>query len=595
MGGIVHGRYAYTEELLALERRGATPPTRQEIIRGFLPEEAWGQYLDAHPDGEFANFLRRGIRHGFRVGYDPSHSLRGSARNHQSVANNKDAVDRYVQHEVVCGKLATTSSRVHTNPIGLIPKPAQPGKFRLIVDLSAPAGHSVNDGISPELCSLSYASVDDAACLLRHYGRGTLMAKLDLRSAYRMVPVHPHDQWLLGIQWGKHTYVDKALPFGLRSAPKIFNAVADGLAWAMLCEGIAHPIHYLDDFLFCGPPNTGSCQAALGKAIPICHQLGLPIAPEKVEGPSTTITFLGIEIDSVAQVLRLPDKKLNRLRGMLAEWEGRRSATKHQLQSLIGHLSHASKVVKPGRTFMREVIRTMSIPRASHHLTRLNAQCRADLAWWSIFLASWNGISLFPGLPLGETITADASGSWGCGAFCSHPPQWFQCEWPVHWKSVNIAVKEMVPFVVASAMWGHSWRGQRILFRSDNMAVVQTLGKHSAKDPQLAHLLRCLFFFEAHFGFEHEAVHVPGVENTGADALSRNRSDIFLSLCPQAASQQASTPPLPLTHLLFNAGLSWTSLGWRTAFRATLSEVSRQPPTAHMPAPRGGSLSSAGR
>ena len=85
-----------------------------------------------------------------------------------------------------------------------------------------------------------------------------------------------------------------------------------------------------------------------GKAIPICHQLGLPIAPEKVEGPSTTITFLGIEIDSVAQVLRLPDKKLNRLRGMLAEWEGRRSATKHQLQSLIGHLSHASKVVKPG-------------------------------------------------------------------------------------------------------------------------------------------------------------------------------------------------------------------------------------------------------
>ena len=153
------------------------------------------------------------------------------------------------------------------------------------------------------------------------------------------------------------------------------------------------------------PPNAGSCQAALGKAIPICHQLGLPIAPEKVEGPSTTITFLGIEIDSVAQVLRLPDKKLNRLRGMLAEWEGRRSATKHQLQSLIGHLSHASKVVKPGRTFMREVIRTMSIPRASHHLTRLNAQCRADLAWWSIFLASWNGISLFPGLPLRETIT----------------------------------------------------------------------------------------------------------------------------------------------------------------------------------------------
>ncbi len=110
----------------------------------------------------------------------------------------------------------------------------------------------------PELCSISYTSVDNAACLMKHYGMGALMAKLDLRSAYRMVPVHPRDQWLLGISWNAHMYVDRALPFGLRSAPKIFNAVADGLAWAMLCEGISQPIHYLDDFFFCGPPNFGT-------------------------------------------------------------------------------------------------------------------------------------------------------------------------------------------------------------------------------------------------------------------------------------------------------------------------------------------------
>ncbi len=143
---------------------------------------------------------------------------------------------------------------------------------------------------------------------------------------------------------------------------------------------------------------------------------------------------------------------------------------------------------------MRELIRTMSIPKASHHLTRLNTQCRANLAWWSTFLTSWNGVSLFPGLPLGETVTADASGSWGGRAFRTHPLQWFQCEWPTHWRSINIAVKEMVSFVIAAAMWGHSWRGQRIRFRSGNMVVVQTLGRHSPKDPQLAHLLRCLFF-----------------------------------------------------------------------------------------------------
>ena len=67
------------------------------------------------------------------------------------------------------------------------------------------------------------------------HGPGALMAKLDLKSAYRMVSVHPNDQPLLCIQWRGVTYCDQALPFGLRSAPKLFTAVADGLAWALAC------------------------------------------------------------------------------------------------------------------------------------------------------------------------------------------------------------------------------------------------------------------------------------------------------------------------------------------------------------------------
>ena len=64
-------------------------------------------------------------------------------------------------------------------------------------------------------------------------GRGTLMAKMDIKEAYRMVPVHPEDRLLLGMKWKGQTYVDKTLPFGLRSAPSIFTAVADGIEWAM--------------------------------------------------------------------------------------------------------------------------------------------------------------------------------------------------------------------------------------------------------------------------------------------------------------------------------------------------------------------------
>lgn len=89
------------------------------------------------------------------------------------------------------------AGRIHVSAIGLIPKPHQPGRFRLIVDLSAPEGGSVNDGVSPALCSLQYASVVQAAQMVKQLGRGAVMAKLDLKSAYRMVPVHSEDRSLL--------------------------------------------------------------------------------------------------------------------------------------------------------------------------------------------------------------------------------------------------------------------------------------------------------------------------------------------------------------------------------------------------------------
>ena len=112
--------------------------------------------------------------------------------------------------------------------MGLVPKGSS-GKFHLIVDLSSPHGSSVNNGIGPEACSLEYVSVDSVAAVVVGLGRGTLLAKVDIRSAYRLVPVHPDDRWLLGMLWEDGLFVDTVLPFGLRSAPKIFTTVADAI------------------------------------------------------------------------------------------------------------------------------------------------------------------------------------------------------------------------------------------------------------------------------------------------------------------------------------------------------------------------------
>ena len=94
---------------------------------------------------------------------------------------------------------ADASQHVHVSPIGLVPKGHATGKWRTIVDLSSPTAGSVNDGISAELCSLRYASLDDALGLITQLGPGTQLVKMDLKDAYRIVPVHPDDHHLLGI------------------------------------------------------------------------------------------------------------------------------------------------------------------------------------------------------------------------------------------------------------------------------------------------------------------------------------------------------------------------------------------------------------
>ncbi len=95
--------------------------------------------------------------------------------------------------------------------MGLVPKSSsRPGEFRLILDLFSPKGHALNDEIGPELCSLKYAAIDQAVLLFRCIGTRCCLAKFDLSSAYRRVPVHPLDQALLELTWKGTTYIDKA-------------------------------------------------------------------------------------------------------------------------------------------------------------------------------------------------------------------------------------------------------------------------------------------------------------------------------------------------------------------------------------------------
>ncbi len=119
-------------------------------------------------------------------------------------------------------------------------------------------------------------------------------------------------------------YVDKVLlPFGLRSAPKLYNAVADALlVWILVNHDEVDGLHYLDDFLLFGEPESRQGERALQLALARCAMLGVPVASQKTEGPSATLTFLGLELDTLSMTVRLPPTKLERLRREIRRWEG---------------------------------------------------------------------------------------------------------------------------------------------------------------------------------------------------------------------------------------------------------------------------------
>ena len=200
--------------------------------------------------------------------------------------------------------------------------------------------------------------------------------------------------------------------------------------------------------------------------------------------------------------MRLPADKLSRIKATLFEWGDKKVCCRRELESLVGLLHHACKVVKPGRSFLRRMINLLSGPFASrgHHLVRLNRDFRADLAWWVAFISEWNGVALML-RPTDEHLhfSSDAAGSWGCGA--SWNLHWFQVQWDAQSLPLSITIKEMLPVILAAAIWGEQWHGKQAICYCDNQAVVAVLSSRTSREANLMHMLRCLFYIEAFHDF----------------------------------------------------------------------------------------------
>ena len=182
--------------------------------------------------------------------------------------------------------------------------------------------------------------------------------------------------------------VDMVLPFGLRSAPFIITSITDLVEWILVHNhGMDFLHHYLDDFFTLVPPLSQMCHYYLRTYVHLCQRLGLPLYPDKLEGPATCLTILGIELDSHRLQARLPTEKRVRIVALLEEWSIKPFCKRRELESLIGHLHHACKVAPRGRAFL------LCAFHLDDHPIRLNQEVHWDFTLWQELFQTWNGLS----------------------------------------------------------------------------------------------------------------------------------------------------------------------------------------------------------
>ena len=158
------------------------------------------------------------------------------SRNLPSAFQQPDILDAALATECAAGRILGSYDNLPLptlccSGLGLTPK--HDGGWHMIYHLSAPSNRSVNDFIDADAYTLSYCTVDHVFAIVNQLGRGALMTKIDLKNALGLIPVCQEDWNLLDIYWKEKYFIDTCLPFGLCSAPYLFNQFVIALHWIL--------------------------------------------------------------------------------------------------------------------------------------------------------------------------------------------------------------------------------------------------------------------------------------------------------------------------------------------------------------------------
>ena len=181
------------------------------------------------------------------------------------------------------------------------------------MDLSWPKGASVNNGVAKDIYlgtpyDLNYPSVDSITNSLRNLGPSGQSYKIDISRAFRHIKIDPGDIDVLGIKYQDHYFLDRSVAFRYRHGSLIFQRCTDAIRYIMAQCGLPLSYNYIDDLIYTGLlSQINDSFTFLNKLL---GELGLDISSKKLVPPATSVTCLGILVDSVSVMCRLAFENL---------------------------------------------------------------------------------------------------------------------------------------------------------------------------------------------------------------------------------------------------------------------------------------------
>ena len=433
---------------------------------------------------------------------------------------------------------------------------------RLIFHLSYPRGQncSLNVNNPKTKTRVEYPEFDQAIRLISKLGIGCKIGKSDMTLAFRHLGIRPVD-WCLLVMKAHHPvtgevwfFVDKCLPFGAAISWAHFQNFSDAVAHLVRFRTKSELINYLDDYLFAAMLRRW-CNKQISIFMQICAAIRFPVSAEKTFWSMTRLVFLGLLIDTIAQVVMIPVVKIEIAVDLISQVLSKRKITVKQIQKICGFLNFLWRAVVPSRAFTRRLYTYTSSKGDKalkpHHHIKIDLGMHEDLGMWLKFLQHptvycrpfldidkvWHAteISMYSDASRGETL--------GFGGICED--SWMYGRWEEDFikdYEPSIAYLELYALVAGVINWLHRFRNRRIVLFCDNQSIVGMVNKTTASCKNCLALIHILVYQSLIHNTRVFAKYVPSKSNKASDFLSRLQFQNFHQL---SNSWDAEPTPVP--------------------------------------------------